>query len=291
MTLLERLTFWLKVSRPGLWFQTLWIYTVPLGAGMDWQTPEFWLGLLYVTWPLNVLVYGWNDIVDYEIDQLNPRKDSWLFGARGTREQLDTLPPVIALAQVPFAIAFVALAGWKMLALMVAIVAVNATYNAKIGGLRGRPPFDLINPMAYLLVLLLAVWLNNTPMLPWATFIYLALFCGHAQLMGEVMDYHCDKEAGRVTSCTLIGVAPTKWLIIAMVVLEGVILLTLFQDTVLGVMLLGGALWLVWDVLIYSRERRYSRTEFNLAGVGMNALGLVSMMWVWISGSVATLPS
>ncbi|MEL6178758.1 MAG: UbiA family prenyltransferase, partial [Myxococcota bacterium] len=225
------------------------------------------------------------------IDQLNPRKDSWLFGARGTREQLDTLPPVIALAQVPFAIAFVALAGWKMLALMVAIVAVNATYNAKIGGLRGRPPFDLINPMAYLLVLLLAVWLNNTPMLPWATFIYLALFCGHAQLMGEVMDYHCDKEAGRVTSCTLIGVAPTKWLIIAMVVLEGVILLTLFQDTVLGVMLLGGALWLVWDVLIYSRERRYSRTEFNLAGVGMNALGLVSMMWVWISGSVATLPS
>lgn len=288
--MLKRMAFWLKVSRPGLWFQTIWLYTVPLGAGMDWQTPEFWLGLLYVTWPLNLLVYGWNDIVDYEIDQENPRKDSWLFGARGTREQLDALPPVMVVVQALFAAALVFLAGWKMLGLVVAMVAVNATYNATIGGLRGRPPFDLINPLGYLLVLLLAIWLNKAPALPAETYVYLALFCMHAQLIGEVMDYYSDKASGRVTSCTLIGVVATKWLIIAMVVTEGVMLLTLFQDVLLGAMLCAGALWLVWDVLIYSKAREYSRAEFNLAGVGMNLLGLLSMVWVWTTGSIATLP-
>ena len=50
------------------------------------------MGLVYVTFPLNFLVFGWNDIVDYSIDKANPRKDSWLFGARATPEQLLRLP-------------------------------------------------------------------------------------------------------------------------------------------------------------------------------------------------------
>ncbi len=288
MTITERLSFWLKVSRPGLWFQTIWLYTVPLGAGMDWQTPGFWLGLVYMTWPLNFLVYGWNDMVDYEIDQKNPRKDSWLFGARGTKAQLDALPIPMALAQIPFAAAFVWLSGWKILGLMAAMVAVNATYNARIGGLRGRPPFDLINPLGYLLVVQLGLWLGDGDPLPWVTYVYLGLFCVHAQLIGEVMDYYSDKEAGRVTSCTLIGVIATKWLIIAFVGLEAALLWFLFEDPVLGSLLAGGTLWLLWDLLYYSKDRQYSVKEFKLAGAGMNIIGLASMVWVWVSGNITT---
>jgi hypothetical protein len=99
--------FWLKVSRPGLWFQTLWLYTLPTARLPEiLSSGTFWLGLIYVTFPLNFLVYGWNDIVDYENDRENPRKDSFLFGARGSREQLARLPLVIAVAQVPFLLAF-----------------------------------------------------------------------------------------------------------------------------------------------------------------------------------------
>ena len=290
MRSVETLLFWLKVSRPGLWFQTVWLYTVPIGAGIDWNTAEFWFGLVYVTWPLNLLVYGWNDIVDIDIDQENPRKDSWLFGARGTRAQLKSLPPLIVLAQVPFLIGFILLKGWIMLGLVVGIVGVNATYNAKIAGLRGRPPFDLINPLGYLLVLELAIQLTDAPHPPIATYLYLALFCVHAQLIGEVMDFYPDRASGRVTSCTKLGVISTKWLIIAMVFIEGLLIVFVFEDIPLGGMLLFGTSWLVYDVLFFSKSRPYTTTEFKLAGVGMNAAGFLSMAWVWMTGSISALP-
>jgi 4-hydroxybenzoate polyprenyltransferase len=282
--------FALKVARPGLWFQTLWLYTVPLGAGMDWRTPQFWTGLLYVTWPLNLLVYGWNDMVDYEIDQDNPRKDSWLFGARGTRQQLAALPPTIVLAQLPFLLAFVVWSGFRVALLMAAMVAVNAAYNARIGGLRGRPPLDLLNPLGYLLVTALAVELNQMQALPIVSFVYLGLFCVHAQLVGEVMDFHADLASGRVTSCTRLGVLPSKWLIIVLVALEAVLVTAVFADRVLGAMLLVGVAWLTWDATVYSRARPYSKRELAVAGLGMNAAGLCSMVWVWLTGSIAVLP-
>ena len=83
--------FILKASRPGLWFVTLWLYLMPLAGSIDLHSPRFWAGLLAVTFPLNLVVYGWNDLVDRETDRANARKDSWLFGARGTDAQLDAL--------------------------------------------------------------------------------------------------------------------------------------------------------------------------------------------------------
>lgn len=284
------MVFWLKVSRPGLWFQTLWLYLVPLAGRVELDSPAFWLGLLYVTWPLNVMVYGWNDMVDFEVDQENPRKDSWLFGARGTRAQLDGLPPVMVAAQLPFLAAFVWLGGWKMAALMVGVVAVNATYNARIGGLRGRPPFDLVNPLGYLLVLQIAVGLNGVPNLPWQALVYLGLFVMHAQLMGEVMDFYPDRDAGRETTCTVLGLIPTKMLIWGLVVVEGLMCGLIFGDWVLGGLLLAAGIWLLLDAFVLYKVRPYTKSEFFLAGVGMNAAGLASMLWLWFNRSLLALP-
>jgi 4-hydroxybenzoate polyprenyltransferase len=275
--------FWLKASRPGLWFQTLWLYLLPLITGADWRSPALWVGLLFATWPLNVLVYGWNDYVDYEIDQLNPRKDSWLFGARGSREQLDRLLPVIGLGQLPFFVALTWLGGWQLALILVCIVAVNAMYNVKIHGLRGRPPFDLLNPLGYLLLVQLSVTLNDRPAIPMLAWLYLGLFVMHAQLIGEIMDVVPDRAAGRVTTATLVGVTRAKVMVIAMVVAEGVLCGLAFSDWVLGGFLLAGAGWLLFDVLIYARSRSYSQREFTLAGVGMNVAGFLSMAWLFFS--------
>ncbi|MEM8907345.1 MAG: hypothetical protein AAGD05_05815, partial [Bacteroidota bacterium] len=81
--MLQQGLFWLKVSRPGLWFATLWLYFLPTSQMSLLHSWPFWLGLVYVTFPLNLLVYGWNDIVDQPIDAFNPRKDSYWFGAKG----------------------------------------------------------------------------------------------------------------------------------------------------------------------------------------------------------------
>ena len=92
--------FCLKVSRPGLWFPTIWLYLLPTVGHNSWIHIPFWLGLMYVTFPLNFLVYGWNDMVDENIDQFNPRKDSYLFGAKGKIEELRSLPRCIIGTQL-----------------------------------------------------------------------------------------------------------------------------------------------------------------------------------------------
>jgi 4-hydroxybenzoate polyprenyltransferase len=283
---MRRALFWLKVSRPGLWFQTLWLYTLPTSRLPILHSPLFWLGLVYVTFPLNFLVYGWNDIVDFENDRLNPRKDSFLFGARGTREQLSHLPIAMAAAQVPFFIAFVVLRGGVIAALLGAMLIVNLLYNLPRSGWRGRPPLELINQAGYLLLLPMSVLLNATPAVSWASVGYLVLFCTHSHLMGEVMDVVPDAQAGRQTTARVLGIFGTKAVILSLVVLEGLLLGVWFRDWILGGFLLLGAIWLLLDLLVIFRDRPYTRAEFQWFGYGINAAGFASMAWVWETGTL-----
>ena len=283
---MPRLLFWLKVSRPGLWFQTLWLYTLPTSRLPVLHSPVFWLGLVYVTFPLNFLVYGWNDIVDFENDQHNPRKDSFLFGARGSQAELARLPLVLALTQLPFFLAFIWLRGWLMAAMLGGMIVANLLYNLPRAGWRGRPPLELINQAGYLLLLPMSVALNQTPAVSWAAVGYLVLFCTHSHLMGEVMDVIPDARAGRKTTARVLGVKVTKGLVMGMVVVEGLLLGYAFRDWVLGGFLLVGSVWLLLDLFVIYRDRPYTPREFKLFGLGINASGFASMLWVWNVGTL-----
>src|SRR5207249_753316 len=118
--------FLIKVARPGFWITSAWFFMLPLGGSDAWRRPEFWIGLFYTGFPLGLLLYGWNDLVDAETDRLNPRKDTFLFGARPDEAQLAGLPWRIALVQVPFVAAFTWLLGAKALAWLAALVAATA---------------------------------------------------------------------------------------------------------------------------------------------------------------------
>ncbi len=109
------LAFIVKASRPGLWATAVWFYLLPLGRRYLFHSPGFWLGLIYVTLPLGLIIYGWNDVADADIDRFNPRKGTFLFGARGSHDQLTRLPLQIALVQAIFAGIFLYLIGAKIL--------------------------------------------------------------------------------------------------------------------------------------------------------------------------------
>lgn len=278
--------FLLKVSRPGLWFQTLWLYLLPTAGRPDLlRTAPFWIGMAYVLFPLNFLVYGWNDLVDADIDRLNPRKDSFLFGARGTPAQLRRLPPLLVGCQL-FCLALLTAIDWRLGAVLLAITIINGLYNLPgQAGLRGRPPLELINQLGYLLILPLGAWLNRVALPPMAAFGYLVLFCTHSHLVGEIMDIGPDRASGRSTSAVWLGARATKAVVIALVVIEGGLLCTRFRDYVLGGFLLLGSLWLVFD-LSWNQNRAYTRFEFHLFGLGLNAAGFASMAWVWETGTL-----
>lgn len=276
--------FYLKVSRPGLWFPTIWLYMLPFGGQRFWVEPLFWVGLLYVCFPLNFLIYGWNDIVDYETDQLNPRKDSYLFGAKGTKEQLAQLPKAIALVQVVFCLFFIAVEGWQMLMLFSVLGLILIAYNFPKYGLRTMPGLDLAAQFGYLLVVPFSIMVNDLADLRWLTYFYLFLFAIQSQLIGEVMDITPDRKAGRTTTATTLGMRGTKALIILIVAIETVLLLFVYDDYVFGGMLGVGLIWLLLDLFVIYKTQRYTLEQMQLFGVGSNMIAFVSMAYVWWSG-------
>ncbi len=283
--MLKNLTFYLKVSRPGLWFATLWLYLLPTSQIHHiFYSYEFWYGLIYVCFPLNFMVYGWNDIVDYETDAHNPRKDSFWFGAQGTKNQLKVLWKAILLSQLIFCPVLIWAGGWEILFLLSGFVLINGLYNLPEKGLRSQPPLELLCQIGYLLVVPLSIWVNDLGQLPWQTYAYLFLFSLQSHIMGEVMDIEPDNKAKRRTTATILGIKKTKLLIIFIVFLEVTLLFTVYQEYIFGGMLACGFLWLLLDVFIFYKEKTYSVGEMKFFAFSSNIIAIVSMVYVWWSG-------
>jgi 4-hydroxybenzoate polyprenyltransferase len=281
--------FLLKAARPGFWLTSVWFYLLPLGRhGEVFATTGFWLGLAYVTFPLGLFLYGWNDCVDAETDRLNPRKDSFLFGARGTAEQLAVLPRWIALTQLIFALAIAALLGWpRTLLFFAGLTLAAAIYNGPLGATKSRPVFDLLNQAGYLLVFVLSAWLNALPPLPWFTWVFGALFAMHSHLFGEVMDLEPDRRAGRRTTALVRGRIKAKWLLAALLAGESALVFFAARDAWVALFLAAGAGWFLLDVCWLWRDRAYSAGEARCFFLGWNAAALVSAPLVWKTAALA----
>jgi 4-hydroxybenzoate polyprenyltransferase len=273
--------FLLQVSRPGLWSTTGLFYLMPLGHADFLHSGKLWLGLFFVLFPLGLLLYGVNDIVDAETDAFNPRKGTFLFGSRGAQEQLAALKWQIAVVQIPFAIAFYFFVGPRILWWYALLFLAVGLYNAPSIAWKGRPPFDVLIQASYLLVFVLSSWLNNVQQLPWQTFLFGAMFAMHSHIFGEVMDIEPDRLTGRRTTATSIGGVRAKFLIAAFLCLETALVQIYFRDWIITGFLAFGALWFLIDATFLWKNQAYSPKEMRLFLWGWNAAALLGMLWNW----------
>jgi 4-hydroxybenzoate polyprenyltransferase len=277
----------LKISRPGLWFPTVWIYLVPFSLASNfWYDFNFWIGLLFVTFPLNYLVYGLNDLNDYASDEINDRKGNFLFGAKSTREQLARIPIKVALIVSPFIFYFTYVSGWKMLLLLLFMIVINLLYNFKPFRIKERPPFEICIQFGYVFTAFFSIKLNALVQLPWQTILYLTLFAFQAHIAGEIMDIEPDIKSGKRTTATLIGRKRTKLLMLALLILETYILAIWFQDYVLAGFLAVFSIWLILDIFVFFKEKPYTVAQMKLFGVAMNISAILSMIWILFSGKL-----
>ena len=277
----------LKVSRPGLWFPTVWIYLVPFNFDMNfWEEPIFWIGLVFVTFPLNYLVYGLNDLNDFKADQVNNRKGNYLFGAKSTREQLAKLPKKIVFVITPFIIYFTVESGITMLLLLLFMITINWVYNFEPFRIKEKPPFEICIQIGYVFTAFFSVVLNDLTMLPWQTILYLSLFAFQAHIAGEIMDIEPDLISGKRTTATIIGRKNTKLLMLLLLAIEVFILSFWFKDFVLAGFLATFSLWLLLDVFIFFRDKPYSMLQMKLFGLMMNVSAILSMIWILYSGKL-----
>jgi len=284
---LANLRFLLQVSRPGLWSTTILFYLMPLGRVFNFHSASFWIGLFYIVFPLSLLLYGVNDIVDTEGDRFNPRKGSYMFGSRGADEQLRFLRWQIVAWQLPFLCLFWIYTGWRIGLWFAAILFAVYIYNARPFALKGRPPFDVLIQSSYLLIFVLSSWVNNVPQLPWQTFLFGALFAMHSHIFGEIMDIEPDQKSGRNTLATKIGRIPAKLFVAALLFIELFLITHYFRDRVIAIFLATGAFWFILDSSLLWKSRPYSSSQMRLFLWGWNVAAVLGILWNAFHGSLA----
>ncbi len=97
----------IKISRPRFWLYEAATFglvgTVAALQGLsffsDWR---YWVFALYFLIPANILIYGINDIFDYETDKLNPKKGDNAYEALVPPERQRALWKWILATNIPF---------------------------------------------------------------------------------------------------------------------------------------------------------------------------------------------
>ncbi len=280
----EKALFLVKVSRPGFYVTTLWFFLLPFGQRDMFGSWVFWLGCFYVCFPLGLLMYGWNDLMDIETDKHNPRKDSFLFGARLDPSQTPWLVKSMVWFQLPFLGLFVWIAGYKMLLWFGLMLFANVLYNGPGLGTKNYPGLDILSQVGYLLIFVLSSWLNNVPQLPLTTMAFAALFAMHSHLFGQLMDIEADRKAGRKTTANVIGIFPGKLLLVAILITESIILWQ--RDIIVAGFLMVSAAIFTIDALFVFRGRAYPSLVVKVFFISWNLIAVISMHWLWARGTL-----
>lgn len=249
----------LAVSRPALWVNTVGVLVTGLWLSGRLYTPNpgFWLLLLYLTLPYNLLIYGLNDLSDQSEDALSPRKGGW----QGARIQAAETGPLLrwtVALNLPFLLLLAWLLGPAALALLLLGAALFAGYSLPPVRFKARRLLDGLANVAYALPLALPALLLGRPVPVWALLALCAYSVGkHA--FDAAQDSKTDREAGLNTTAVWLGVRGTALYALGWFVVAGALLwpLSRLSSEVLLLVCGGMALRLWWRPSVAEAARLY----------------------------------
>ena len=103
---MQQLRFWLQVSRPRFWIYVFGPFLIgsicAISDKNELLNPKFWFFVPFFLLFANLLIYGVNDIFDYESDVLNAKKQD--YETLVTPERRKKIWIIIALTTIPFLI-------------------------------------------------------------------------------------------------------------------------------------------------------------------------------------------
>jgi 4-hydroxybenzoate polyprenyltransferase len=204
--ILSRLKFLIQVSRPIIWPVLPLVYGLGLNASHAAVSAVALLQMLLLTFPLNLIGCGLNDIFDFESDRRSPRRRA-LWGAVVSKQER----PIVlrsSLAMVPLIIIGAALTqNWINILATVLLLLVAWMYSAPPIRLKERPPFDsLANGLGYfLLPFVMGYSLNADPFTMPLRYYLLALCVCGVHSLATAADYDADLAAGHRTMAVAFG--------------------------------------------------------------------------------------
>lgn len=207
--------FW--VSRPVSWVNTAY----PFAAAYVVTQPDVtWsvlvIGTIFFLIPYNLLMYGINDVFDYESDLRNPRKGG-IEGALMARSYHRIILITSVVVSIPF-IAYLLTLGpvsaklWLLFAIFMVVA-----YSAPILRFKERPVLDsftsathFVSPMVY------ALLLTGFPTQAWPAIIAFYAWGMASHAFGAVQDIKADRAGGIASIATIFGARLTMRLVIGL---------------------------------------------------------------------------
>lgn len=214
-------------SRPLSWINTAFPFGLAYYVSTEQVDSNLIIGFFFFLVPYNLLMYGINDVFDYESDIRNPRKGG-VEGALLPRNlHLATLLASVILP-IPFLVPLV----WSGSASATGVLALAlffvVAYSAKGFRFKEIPFLDsatssthFVMPALYGLVLAEAA-VSTVTVTVLAAFFFWGM-ASHA--FGAVQDVVADREAGVASIATVIGAKGTVRFAVALYALAGVVLL------------------------------------------------------------------
>lgn len=196
-----------KVSRPGFYNVTGFLYIMPAASRPEalysLLSVRAILGLLFCLLPMNLLVYGMNDLADVDIDAKNPRKGG-LFGAVASVQDLRCC---VAIAVVSCAFLPALITGDLRWSIAFSAVGIGANWVYNFGPQLSRVPLlDMFPPLAYLLVIPFGgkVVGQLASINSWFWFFTVSVVL-RTQLWFQRMDIVADAEVEKRTTAVFVG--------------------------------------------------------------------------------------
>ena len=214
-------SFW--ASRPISWINTSAPFFLGYLLGIGQLDATLWIGTFYFLIPYNLMLYGVNDIFDYESDIKNPRKGQ-LEGAVIARARHRRLAVAIIVTNLPFIIYFLLQGSLAARIWFVFLIFMNLAYSLR--GLRFKevPLLDsftssthFYSPLAYGLLL------SGSTNLYWPALIGFIAWGMASHAFGAVQDIPYDREAHIGSLGTVFGMKPTLWICTGLYALAAII--------------------------------------------------------------------
>ncbi len=234
-----------RASRPVSWINTAFPFAAAYLMVVREIDAVFVVGTLFFLIPYNVLMYGVNDVFDWQSDLANPRKGGIEGDVVRDENAARRIHRGILIASAvtvipPFV--WLLVQGSAMAGLTLTLVLAGVlVYSVPYARFKERPfldsvtsAFHFVGPMLYALVLTGAELSSRSV---WPIIVAFVAWGMASHAFGAVQDVQADRAGGIGSIATVIGARPTVWVALVLYVSSAATLLILPWPGVLAAVL------------------------------------------------------
>jgi 4-hydroxybenzoate polyprenyltransferase len=202
----SRLVFLVQVSRPIIWPVLPLVYCLGLNVSHAAVGVAAVVQMILLSFPMNLVGCGLNDIYDYESDRLSSRRRA-IWGAV-VRNEDHPLVFRACLAMIPLIVLGACLTrNWDNILATLLLLIIAWLYSVPPIRLKEHPPLDsLANGLGFfLLPFVMGYSLGADPQVMPLRYYLLALCVCGIHALASAADYEADRAAGHRTMAVVFG--------------------------------------------------------------------------------------